>query len=104
MTARRDPEGVTEEGALAVAGVPAATRMGAVQLSVADLARSTAYYESAIGLRVHDRADGRVALGAGGEDLLVLREEPGARPALGYAGLYHFALLVPEREDLARWL
>ena len=78
--------------------------MGAVHLSVADLDRSIAYYERAIGLRVHDRDDGRAALGAGGEDLLVLREEPGARPALGYAGLYHFALLVPEREDLARWL
>jgi catechol 2,3-dioxygenase len=104
MTSPRDPEEVTAEGAPAVAAVPDATRMGAVHLSVADLARSIAYYESAIGLRVRDRGDDRAALGAGGEDLLVLREEPGARPALGYAGLYHFALLVPEREDLARWL
>ena len=104
MTSPRDPEEVTAAGAPAVAAVPDATRMGAVHLSVADLARSTAYYESAIGLRVHDHGDGRAALGTGGEDLLVLREEPGARPALGYSGLYHFALLVPEREDLARWL
>ena len=34
----------------------------------------------------------------------MLREEAGARPARGYSGLYHFALLVPERTDLARWL
>jgi catechol 2,3-dioxygenase len=34
----------------------------------------------------------------------VLAEAPGARPARGYSGLYHFALLVPERVDLARWL
>jgi catechol 2,3-dioxygenase len=34
----------------------------------------------------------------------VLVEQPGARPAHGYTGLYHFALLVPERADLARWL
>jgi catechol 2,3-dioxygenase len=34
----------------------------------------------------------------------VLTEERGARPAHGYTGLYHFALLVPERADLARWL
>ena len=34
----------------------------------------------------------------------MLVEEPGARPAHGYTGLYHFALLLPERVDLARWL
>jgi catechol 2,3-dioxygenase len=78
--------------------------MGAVHLTVADLARSLAYYESEIGLRVHWREDGRVALGAGDEDLLVLIEEPGARPADRYCGLYHFALLLPDRGDLARWL
>jgi catechol 2,3-dioxygenase len=78
--------------------------MGAVHLTVADLARSLAYYESAIGLRVHARDDGRAALGTGGEDLLVLTEQPGARPADRYCGLYHFALLVPDRGDLARWL
>jgi catechol 2,3-dioxygenase len=100
----RDPEEVTAAGAPAVAAVPPETRMGAVHLSVADLARSTAYYETAIGLRVHERDGDRVALGTGGEDLLVLREEPGARPARGFAGLYHFALLLSERADLARWL
>jgi catechol 2,3-dioxygenase len=78
--------------------------MGAVHLTVADLARSLAYYESAIGLRVHSRDDGRAALGAGGEDLLVLVEQPGARPADRFCGLYHFALLLPDRGDLARWL
>ena len=78
--------------------------MGAVHLSVSDLARSIDYYESAIGLRVHRRDGDRAALGTGGEDLLVLAEEPGAAPSRGYSGLYHFALLVPERADLARWL
>jgi catechol 2,3-dioxygenase len=104
MSTPRDPEEVTAAGAPAVAAVPADTRMGAVHLSVSDLARSVAYYERAIGLRVHARGDGRAALGTGGEDLLVLREEAGAQPARGYSGLYHFALLVPERTDLARWL
>jgi catechol 2,3-dioxygenase len=104
VTTPRDPEEVTAAGAPAAAQVPAETRMGAVELSVADLERSIDYYERAIGLRVHDRAAGRAALGTGGEDLLVLAEEPGARPARGYSGLYHFALLVPERVDLARWL
>jgi catechol 2,3-dioxygenase len=100
----RDPEEVTAAGAPAAATLPAATRMGAVHLTVADLDRSVAYYEQAIGLRVHDRAGGRARLGTGGGDLLVLDERPGAPPARGHSGLYHFALLVPERADLARWL
>jgi len=99
-----DPEELTARDAPVRAEVPAETRMGAVHLTVADLDRSLAYYESQIGLRVHARDDGRARLGTGVEDLLVLTEEPGAKPADGYSGLFHFALLVPERIDLARWL
>ena len=84
--------------------IPAATTVGAVHLSVADLERSVAFYERAVGLRVRERGAGRAALGAGGADLLVLREQPGARPARRASGLFHFALLLPERADLARWL
>ena len=79
-------------------------RMGAVHLTVGDLARSLDYYENAIGLRVHGRDNGTARLGTGGEDLLVLTEQPGAQPADGYSGLFHFALLVPTRTDLGRWL
>jgi catechol 2,3-dioxygenase len=99
-----DPEELTAVGAPVRAHLPPDTRMGAVHLTVADLDRSLAYYESQIGLRVHAREDGHARLGTGGEDLLVLTEEPGAKPADGYSGLFHFALLVPERIDLARWL
>jgi catechol 2,3-dioxygenase len=99
-----DPEELTVAGAPARADLPPDTRMGAVHLTVADLDRSLAYYDTQIGLRVHERDDERAHLGTGGEDLLVLTEEPGARPADGYSGLFHFALLVPERVDLARWL
>ena len=84
--------------------IPAATSVGAVNLTVADLERSLAYYTRAIGLELLVRDDGRASLGAGGTELLALVEEPGARPADGYAGLFHFALRVPERRDLARWL
>jgi catechol 2,3-dioxygenase len=104
VTTPRDPEEATAAGAPAVAEIPEATRMGAVHLTVADLERSIGYYEWALGLRAGGREDGRVTLGAGGENLLVLQEQPGAQPARGYCGLYHFALLVPERADLARWL
>ena len=79
-------------------------RMGAVHLTVADLARSLAYYEQAIGLRVHGRENGTARLGTGGEDLLLLTEQPGAQSAEGYSGLFHFALLLPTRADLGRWL
>ncbi len=78
--------------------------MGDVHLTVGDLERSLDYYRSAIGLGVLASEDGRAALGTGGRELLVLVEEPGARPAHGYTGLFHFALLLPERVDLARWL
>jgi catechol 2,3-dioxygenase len=79
-------------------------RMGEVHLTVADLDRSLSYYENAIGLRVHAREDGTARLGTGGEDLLRLTEQPGASPADGYAGLFHFALLTPSRAALADWL
>jgi len=82
--------------------LPASLRVGAVELTVTDLDRSVGFYESAIGLRLHRREDGRAALGAGGEDLLVLVEDASARPAERHAGLYHFALLHPSRLELAR--
>ncbi len=103
-TPPRDPEEASAAGAPALAEIPAATRMGAVHLTVADLDRSVVYYERAIGLSVRERAGDRAMLGAGGEDLLVLVEQPGAPSARGYCGLYHFALLLPQRIDLARWL
>jgi catechol 2,3-dioxygenase len=87
-----------------VSGLPADTTMGAVHLTVADLERSLRYYREAIGLEVVSQENGSASLGAGDRDLLVLVEEPGARPATGYTGLFHFALLVPERVALARWL
>jgi catechol 2,3-dioxygenase len=48
------------------------------------------------------RDNGVAVLGTGADDLLVLHEEPDARPAGRHAGLYHFALLHPSREELAR--
>ena len=78
--------------------------MGEVHLTVSDLERSISYYGEQIGLGLTERGDGRAGIGTGERTLLVLTEEPGARPADGRTGLYHFALLVPEREQLARWL
>jgi catechol 2,3-dioxygenase len=84
--------------------IAAGTKMGAVHLTVADLERSLDYYREQIGLQVLEQGDGTGALGTGERTLLVLTEEAGAQPADGRTGLFHFALLVPERDQLARWL
>ena len=79
--------------------LPSTLRLGAVELTVTDLARSVAFYEDVLGLQVHSRSTdaGRAALGAGEEDLVVLHEDAAARPAGRHAGLFHFALLFPTR-------
>ena len=77
-------------------------RLGPVHLTVTDLDRSIPFYEDAIGLRLARRAGSEAALGAGAGDVLVLSEDPAARPAGRHAGLYHFALLHPSRLELAR--
>ena len=77
--------------------------MGPVELTVSDLDRSLDYYGKAIGLQVREQGAGRASLG-GDSELLVLHEQPGARPAPRNTGLFHFALLVPGRRDLAAWL
>ena len=53
-----------------------------------------------------ERDGSRAVLGAGTTPLLLLTERPGAKPFPGYGatGLYHFAVLVPTRADLGRWL
>ena len=78
--------------------------MGPVELTVADHDRSREYYEQVIGLRVLDQDGPMMSLGVDGTELLVLVEETGATPALGHTGLFHFALLLPDRPSLARWL
>ncbi len=102
----RDPEelGATEHPAHAE--LAADTTMGPVSLTVGDLARSLDYYHEAIGLAVleHDVDAGIASLGAGDRTLLELVEVRGARPAGRHTGLYHFALLIPERAQLAAWL
>ena len=84
--------------------LPATTSMGAVHVTVSDLERSLAYYAGSVGLAVLEQGPGFASLGAGDVELLGLVEEEGARPASRHTGLYHFALRVPERVALARWL
>jgi catechol 2,3-dioxygenase len=84
--------------------LPDSTHAGPVGLTVADLERSLDFYRGSIGLDVLEQGAGEARLGAGGAELLHLVELPGARPSTRETGLYHFALLVPDRASLARWL
>lgn len=77
--------------------------MGLVELSVSDLDRSLAYWQDAIGLRLLSRVNGAAELGAD-TPLVRFVEEPGARSAQGFTGLFHVALLVPDRPSLGRFL
>ncbi len=82
--------------------------LGAVRLQVADLRRSIGYYERVIGLRVIEQSPSRALLGAqGSENVLVeLNEKPGVNPVprRGRLGLYHFAILLPDRKALGNFL
>jgi catechol 2,3-dioxygenase len=77
------------------------TRIGAVHLTISDLRRSVRFYETHLGFQVHRRDDRTAWLGAGGEDLLILSQCETAPRVRGTTGLYHFAILVPSRLDLA---
>lgn len=84
-----------------------ATRLaiGEVALRVRDLDRMALFYRNAIGLQDVPAAGGAVGLGAGGRRLLTLVGDPAAPlPGALAAGLFHTALLLPSRADLAAWL
>jgi catechol 2,3-dioxygenase len=81
------------------------TGMGRVHLKVADLDRSLEFYNGTLGFETLRQEAGEAALGAGGEELLVLREQPGAsRRPKGTTGLYHYAVLLPDRAGLSQAL
>lgn len=87
-----------------MAPIDPATHVSGVHLTISDLNDSVRFYESHLGFTVH-RLDDRTAwLGARGSDLLVLSESETAPRVRGTTGLYHFAVLVPTRADLAHTL
>lgn len=57
-----------------------------------------------MGLKALGRIDRTASVGVRERELIVLVEEAGAGSGAGYTGLYHVALLLPRRPDLARWL
>ncbi len=88
--------------------LPEATRLGHVVLQVSDLARSQRFYEQVLGFRALARDGDTVRLAAHASDhvLVELRELKGAKPVHGRGrlGLFHFAILLPDRPALARFV
>lgn len=78
--------------------------LGPVTLTVADLDRCAAFYEQVLGLYLLSREDPHVALGTSSGDVLVCLagDSSAPRPQAGASGLYHLALLLPDRVELAR--
>jgi len=79
-----------------------ATLIGHVSLTVANLENQIAFYQQVLGFQLHWREGNKAGLGAGGADLLRLTEEPNVRKYQRVTGLYHFAVLFPNRRELAR--
>ena len=89
--------------------LPDGTRLGPVRLQIAELGRSIAYYETTLGMRVLHRDGSSAVLGARHDDdqpLVELRERAGVRSAArrGRLGLFHFAILLPDRPSLGRFV
>ena len=84
--------------------IPAATRLGHVHLTVANLERQIEFYRRVLGFELHWHEGKNAGLGANRGDLLRLTEDQHAQRPVGATGLYHFAVLFPERRELARAL
>lgn len=78
-----------------------AAHIDSVHLTISNLDRSLRFYDEHIGLKVQRREGHSAAMGAGGRELLWLHESASAQRVRGTTGLYHFAILVPTRPDLA---
>jgi catechol 2,3-dioxygenase len=86
--------------------LPDATRLGRVRLQVTDLARSQAYYTDVLGLRVIAQRDGVIEFGPHDDDRVIVELRAGATqpvPRGGRQGLFHFAILLPDRASLGRF-
>ena len=72
-----------------------------VALNVKDLESQTAFYHQLLGLEILNQLEKEVLLGAGGKPLVrLIKTDDISNPKQSY-GLYHMALLLPSREDLA---
>jgi catechol 2,3-dioxygenase len=81
--------------------LPLTTRLGPVHLAVTDRERALAIWRDVVGLEVIAETGNTLALGAGGATLIVLETGATGPVVPRSIGLYHVALHVPARTDLA---
>lgn len=86
------------------ATLPSGTHMGSVTLAVADLAASARFYDEVLGLRWLEGNDQQAVMGVAGTPLVRLEASEASPRPRGSPGLYHIALLLPDRAALAVWL
>jgi catechol 2,3-dioxygenase len=84
-------------------------RVGHVHLKVSDLERAVSFYRDVLGFEVTQRYGTQAAfLSAGGYHhhigLNTWESRGGTAAAPGHTGLYHVAILYPDRRELARAL
>lgn len=81
-----------------------ATVIGELQLFVASLDRSVKFYQQALGFKLLHQEAGKATFGVGSQKWITLVEKTGAQTPKQTTGLYHFAILLPDRYSLAHVL
>src|SRR2546423_4140353 len=110
MTTKEMPGSAEAQNGIRPKGyrLPESTHLGRVRLQVAELDRTLLFYETVLGMRVLKRTADSACLGPHGEDreIVHLRQLPSAKPVprRGLLGLYHFAILLPDRASLGRFV
>jgi len=82
--------------------IASATGMGAVDLAVTDADRALRFYRDYVGLTPIPGDGPEIHMGAAGREILVLHPGAERRVVPRTSGLYHFAIVVPDRRELAR--
>lgn len=82
------------------------TFVNQVHLIVEQLERSVSFYQGVLGFQISDRTGSSISLTLNGKDVLVTLEQPaGVSPKEPRrSGLYHYAILLPDRKELAKVL
>ena len=102
METELQPESTPSPLEVAAPSIAAGTGVGAVHLAVTDGPPMLEFYRDVVGLTDLGPRDGNIRLGAGGRELVVLHPGAGGPVVPQRTGLYHLALLVPDRRELAR--
>ena len=88
--------------AIAVDRIHPDTLPGYVHLKVIDLDNQVMFYQQAIGLQLNWKKGNSAGLGIEGRDLVRMTQIANGRRYRGVTGIYHFAILFPNRRELAR--